>query len=361
MMQSFLTFVSLRLARYTTCGEENRRKCPSDNKKITPFDGSKHSIHTSFVGATYQVARVLARSPWITALKRTNGTVLRQYRTSLLLPILIFASVVLAQDGQDTMPYIQSSAFNAPLLEGWENQSGDDFAQFHSAEDHATIRTALVEIGDPVAAAASDLRRAFGFDLEEPIYQDKVNLADGTWNVLLYEPDAVASASIMARRAGSQTVVISFVESDPEVRILMLTIAQNGGARADAATEIDLALSLLASNNAANQVETAALSLPSGEWTRVVGDSTVAMGMVFGNDSYIAIGEGETESLPKLADAYNRTVLGFFVTPDNSGYLALALTASFAILALLILSYFWRSRNIQKDLELIESLNQTDS
>ncbi len=278
-----------------------------------------------------------------------------------LVTILILASVVFAQDDQDTVPYIQSSAFNAPLLEGWQNQSGDDFAQFHYAEAQATIRTALVEIGEPVAAAASDLRQAFGLDLEEPIYQDKVNLADGTWNVLLYEPDAVASASVMARRAGSQSVVISFVESDPEARILMLAIAQTGDAREDAATEIDLALSLLASNKPVDQVETTALSLPSGEWTRVVGDGFLAMGMVFGNDSYIAVGEGETESLPKLADAYNRSVLGFFVTPDNSGYLALALTASFAILVLLILSYFWRSRNIQKDLQLIESLNQTDS
>lgn len=192
----------------------------------------------------------------------------------------------------------------------------------------------------------------------EPIYQNKVNLADGTWTVLIYEPDGVASASVMARRARSQAVVISFVESDPAARILMLTIAQSGDAREDAGSEIDLALSLLASNKAADLVEMTALSLPSGEWTGVVGDSTAAMGMVFGNDSYLAIGEGETENLPTLADAYNRTVLGFFVTPDNAGYLALALTASFAILALLILSFFWRSRNIQKDLELIESLNQ---
>ncbi|MCY4019382.1 MAG: hypothetical protein OXG39_08230 [Chloroflexi bacterium] len=279
-------------------------------------------------------------------------------RLLCLISILIFAGVVLAQGDEDTVPYIQLSAFNTPLLEGWENQSEDDFAQFHYAEAHATIRSALVEIGDPVAAARSDLRRAFGIELGEAIYQDKVNLADGTWNVLVYEPDAVASASVMARRAGSQSVVISFVESDPEARILMLTIAQSGDAREDAAAEIDLALSLLASNKPADLVETSALALPSGEWTRAGGAGAVGMGMVFGNDSFLAIGEGETGNLPKLADAYNRTVLGFFITPDNAGYLALALTASFAILALLILSFFWRSRNIQKDLELIESLNQ---
>ena len=57
------------------------------------------------------------------------------------------------------------------------------------AEAHATIRTALVSNGDPGAAAQSDLVRTFGMQLGEAIYQDKVNLADGTWTVLLYEPD----------------------------------------------------------------------------------------------------------------------------------------------------------------------------
>jgi len=287
---------------------------------------------------------------------------MRSFLTLLsLAAILIFASVVLAQNDPDTVPYIRLSSFNAPLLEGWENQSGDDFAQFHYAQAHATIRSALIEIAEPVAAAAADLRRSFGIEVGAPIYQGKVNLADGTWTVLIYEPDGLASASVMARRAGSQTAVVSFVESDPEARILMLTIAQSGDGRDDAGTEIDLAVSLLASNKAADLAEAAALSLPSGEWTGVAGVSFLAMGMVFGNDSYLAIGEGATENLPKLADAYNRTVLGFFVTPDNSGYLALALAAVFAILALLILSFSWRSRNIQKDLQLIESLNQAGS
>lgn len=272
--------------------------------------------------------------------------------------ILVCASVIFAQSDDDTLPYIQLASFNTPLLEGWENQSGGEFAQFHLAEAHATIRSALLDIGDPVAAAASDLRRALGKEPGAPIYQNKVNLADGTWTTLIYEPNGLASASVMARRAGSQSVVISFVESDPDARILMLTVAQGGDARDNAKPEIDLALSLLAPIDVADQVETSALSLPSGEWAAVVGAGFSALGMVFGNDTYIAIGEGKTDYLPNLAAAYNRTVLGFFVTPDNSGYLALALTAVFTILALLILSFFWRSRNIQKDLELIASLDQ---
>ncbi len=276
-----------------------------------------------------------------------------------LISILISAGLLLAQDDQASLPYLQTAAFNLPLLEGWQNQRGDAFAQFHFAEAQASIRAALLELPDPIAAAGTDLNRAFGIEPASPIYQDKVNLADGTWHVLLYEPDDVTSASVMARRAEAQSVVISFVERDPEMRVLMLTIAQNGDARKDAAAELDLAWNLLATP-AADLTEETVFSLPSGQWTGLAGDSSLAMGMAFGNDSYIAIGEGATSKLPMLADAYNRTVLGFFITPDNSGYLALALAASFAILALLILSFFWRSRNIQKDLQLIESLRQAE-
>ena len=139
---------------------------------------------------------------------------------------------------------------------------------------------------------------------------------------------------------------------------MMLTIAQTGDARENAASEIDLALSLLASNKAADLVETTALSLPSGEWTRVAAMASSQWAWFLAMTVILLLARARQRTCRSFADAYNRTVLGFFVTPHNSGYLALALTASFSILALLILSFFWRSRNIQKDLELIESLNQ---
>ena len=39
------------------CGEQNRPKYPPDNKKMTPFCLPNHNIKTSYVGATYHVAR----------------------------------------------------------------------------------------------------------------------------------------------------------------------------------------------------------------------------------------------------------------------------------------------------------------
>ena len=90
--------------------------------------------------------------------------------------------------------------------------------------------------------------------------------------------------------------------------------------------------------------------------TRYGGVSAAAMGMVFGNDSYVALQEGQLGELPALAEAYNRTLLGFFITPDNSGYLALGLAVVAVILGTLVFSFFWRSRGLQKDLAMIEEL-----
>ena len=64
--------------------EQDGRNYPPDNKKMTPFDDPIHNIHTSYVGATYHVARFPATGGWITALKRTNGALNHHYRTSLV-------------------------------------------------------------------------------------------------------------------------------------------------------------------------------------------------------------------------------------------------------------------------------------
>ena len=65
--------------------------------------------------------------------------------------------------------------------------------------------------------------------------------------------------------------------------------------------------------------------------------------------------------LAALADAYNRTLLGFFVTPDNSQYLALALAVVLVILGTLLGSLYWRERNVRKDLALLEELAGEES
>ena len=278
----------------------------------------------------------------------------------VLLAALLACGGVTANDNDKTVPYFQASEFNVPILDGWEDQSTAEIAQFYLSEAQATIRTAIVPVNDAIAAAERDLEELLGADIGQPVYSDKVNLADGTWNVLVYDIDAATTASVMARRHEARSVVISFVESDPAARTVLLTMARTDEALEGAAPEIARAIAKLTGIALQELDDEGATELPSGAWAMYRRPTLAAMGMVFGNDSYVALQEGQLGDLAALAEAYNLTLLGFFITPDNSGYLALGLAATFIILGLLVLSYFWRARTMRQELALIEALGREE-
>ena len=276
--------------------------------------------------------------------------------TTILLALVAVGGLYADDSEIKTAAYFQSRAFNAPLLEGWEDQSTDEVAQFHLAGEEATIRTAIIAADDVVAAAEAELAALTGLQVPAPLYSDKVNLADGTWHVLAYDLDESTTASVMTRWAGERAVVISFVERAPDARTVLLTLARGDDAQDDAGPEIALALNATAGSVPSILEPAEPVTLPSGEWVVYAGEGGAAMGMIFGNDSYVALREGAPGDLAALADAWNRTLLGFFITPDNSQYLALAVAVVFAILAALIGSLIWRERNLRKDLALLDQL-----
>ena len=277
------------------------------------------------------------------------------------LRMTIFVSLLLAlaavfTSAQDEMPWFQSADFNVPVLQGWDDQSADGAAIFNLASAQATIRTAMATGSDVESVAVNDVSNWLGARLGEAVYSGKVNLADGTWLSQAYDVDDQRSVSIMARQAGDRVIVISFLERDPSARTLMLTIAQADDSLDKPAPEIDSALQTVTPLRLDDLQDAGIVSMPGGEWTLYEGVSAQAAGSVFGNDSYIALREGAPGDLATLADAWQRTALGFFITPDNSLYLALGLAASFAILALLVGSFIWRERSLQKDLDMLAQL-----
>ncbi|MCY4061472.1 MAG: hypothetical protein OXG53_03810 [Chloroflexi bacterium] len=281
--------------------------------------------------------------------------------TVALLCALWTICIVSAEDGEENMtPYFQSRAFNVPILAGWGDQSGEDFAQFQLAEAEATIRAAIVPTDDIIAAVGAELSDAFEIEVGQPSFQGKVNLADGTWSVLIYDYGDATTASVMARLAAAGTVVISFVEQDPAARTALLIMAQTDDALDDPTPEIAIAVESIAGVSLSELNRAESIRLPSGEWTVYTGASMSAMGMVFGNDSYVALREGAPGDLAALADAYNRTLLGFFITPDNSHYLALGLAVVFVVFGALVGSLFWRERSLRKELALLAQLAGED-
>lgn len=275
-----------------------------------------------------------------------------------LLWALLTAYSPLAQDAAGA--YFQSAAFNAPILEGWEDQSSETIAQFYHADARAVIRTNVIRGVDAVSGAEQDLQAWRGSPVGGPIYQGKVNLADGTWAALVYQIDAETTASVMARQDGADTFVISFVEDHPAARIIMAVIAHSGEAQDGARAEVAAALEALSLGSGDDLSEPQAAALPGGEWLLQSSAAVTVMSRVFGNDSYLAIAEGDADNLPELANAYHTSLLGFFVTPDNSNYLWLGLAAVFGILGILLFSFVWRERHLQKELAFIQELARED-
>ena len=275
-----------------------------------------------------------------------------------LLWAFLTAGSLLAQDAADA--YFQSAAFNVPILEGWEDQSSETIAQFYHADAQAAIRTNVIRAADAVSGAEQDLQAWLESPVDAPIYQGKVNLADGTWAALVYQIDADTTASVMARQDEADTVVISFVEAHPAARIIMAVIARGDETQDDARAEIAAALEAFSLGSGDDLSEPQAAALPGGEWLLQSSETVTAMSRVFGNDSYLAIAEGDADSLPELANAYHTSLLGFFVTPDNSNFLWLGLAAVFGILGSLLFSFVWRERHLQKELAFIQELARDD-
>lgn len=285
-----------------------------------------------------------------------------RYILAILWAIISVFGVMAQEDEEElpVIPYFQSYAFNVPILEDWEDQSTEDIAQFYQADTQVTIRTHVVDNRDSIAGAEEDLQAFFDSELPDPIYSEKVNLSDGTWAVLVYQIDDETTASAMSRQADGRSYVVSFIESDPDVEIIMATIAHADTAQETAIDEMSIAVETFTSTSADDLSDAETMILPSGEWVMQTADSVSTLGWVFGNDSYIAIADGEIDNLPELANAYNTTLLGFFVTPNNANFLALGLAVSLGTLGILLFSIWWRARNLQKDLAVIQQLVEDD-
>ena len=212
---------------------------------------------------------------------------------AILLCLLLIGGVASGSDHDETVPYYRTKAFNVPILDGWTNQSGADFAQFELADAQATIRTALIAAADGVAAAQGALNDLLGLDIGGPVYSDKVNLADGTWHVLVFDIDEAITASAMARRQDDGFIVISFIERDRTRRTALLTITQADDAMEGADPEIAQAALVLAGIDLTGLGDPEVIDLASGTWRVYRRPKLTVMGMVFGNDSFVALQEGE--------------------------------------------------------------------
>ena len=303
------------------------------------------------------------------------------YKYGLLLLLLLFIGVVYAQETEVeelAIPYYQSADFNVPLLEEWEDTTENNSIDFNHTDWASHIRVVLIDENDATQGIQQALSNVTTETLPEPLFQSRVNLADGTWHQFIYGLDNGQTISAFGQARDGQTYVLSFSEQIEDDSLYMLIVqnqelpptltaeqavetAQDEAIR-DARPGIQEAVeTLFGEEYEHDPSQTTFVELPSGTWQRNQyelpnGNTITALGMVFGNATYVTLQQGETADIAELSDAFNTVFLGFFVTVDTITYLYLGLAVVFGLFIFLIGSIFLRYRNLQKDVVVIQQL-----
>lgn len=266
----------------------------------------------------------------------------------------------MSEEEEPEIPFYSSSeGFNVPILSTWVDESDNMTALFTNTDLQARIVTAAAGEGDDPTAVASD---KLGITIgSEPIFTNRVNTADGTWEQRYYD-EGDTHISILSKTQEGRRYVIAFIESNPDVAVYMPLIDRTWDDES-ALPGIEQSIESLGIATADELPEPTlgTVSLPTGEWQTATydldGTIVTGYGLNFGVTDYVAIAVGDNASVPDLVDAYNYTLLGgFFVTTSNVEYLYLGLAVVVIIFAVLLISMWMRWRNARRDLRTVEQL-----
>ena len=271
------------------------------------------------------------------------------YHSSILLMCCLSAvTLTLAQDQAEpvVIPYYQSATgFNVPIPNGWENESDESTAHFTNptlaSQIHVTTRPET-NVDEAIQNAIADQLDLI--DLEV-LYNDQVNLADGTWTNAVFQSDGI-SISALGQLRGGQSFVHLFSENASDSNYYYLV--------ADTDSVNDLTEFV---NGTVNNLEdTGTVSLPIGEWERQTSEIATRLTHSFNDTQYtlLALEFAEAE---EVANVLTTHLLGYFVSPNTDAYLYLGLGVTALTLAVFLFSLWWRKRNAEKDLAVIQSLS----
>jgi len=294
----------------------------------------------------------------------------------LLLALLLSVSALQAQDEEELpeIPYYRSSSsFNVPLLqlEGWANQNMNDYALFVNEALNARIQVTAVKTLDDNEAIQTAVAALYDGDLPEARHSSRIGLANGTWTQQLFSAgDTSISAFALVRR--DKTFVVTLIEDSPDTTAYQLAVRtptsdntdEDGTPLPDFAAGVDLAATTFLGEDAVfsldNSTALTVLNTDAVLNQYSVDENELAVfALQFDFITYATFADnGETAQ--QLGEAFNTVFLGFFITPDNSNYLYLALSVVTVIYVILIGSMWLRYRNVQIDMALVESLSEQE-
>jgi hypothetical protein len=296
-------------------------------------------------------------------------------RMLVLLALLLSALSLHAQDEETELPeipyYRASSNFNVPILElnGWTDASTPDEALFTHDALNARLHVMMVRTLDDDEAIQTAISRLIGEERPQLLYNSRIGLANGTWTQQLFSIDETSISSYALVR-GDRTFVVTLIETSPDYAVYELAIrtpalTNSAEPEPDFDAGVNLALQEFLGDDTeyslAEENQQTVLGTNAALYTFSVGESELTVfALHFDFITYATIVEGNADIAAELGEAFNSVFLGFFITPDNSQYLFLALTMVAIIFTVLIGSMWLRYRNVQKDMALVEELAEKE-
>lgn len=307
----------------------------------------------------------------------------RLFFLTVLSTLMIVAGMVtLAQDDATSEPeatpervvQLFSSSdsergFNVPIPDapGWIDLSEGDMAHFQNADLYADIYASAIAGTDADTEAGMTTllgELVSGFDAEqpEPFATLPLTLNGTRWVQELYSLADGRDITAFGGQRAENIYVLIYVNSDPESDYYHLITQQSGEADLEAGVAEALAIFDPSLVDVTPDVEDT-VTLSNGDWTRQVYDEAnihlIAQERA-GNVTYIAIERGDGHLLDGINKQFLTVFLGFFLTPNNDQYLLLGVAAAVILMGGLIVSFFLRQRNLEKDLALIQQLRDED-
>ena len=294
--------------------------------------------------------------------------------TVLLLALLPIAGASQAQSDEEPTPpeipyYRSSSSFNVPILEldGWDVENTREDALYSNAALNARLYVTAVKTTDDSEAIQAAVAAVYDGDLPEARHESRIGLSNGTWTQRLFSIDET-SISTLALVRRDRTFVVTLIEDSPDYSAYQLAVRtppsettnDDGTPRPDFEAGVDTALStFLGEDNdfvLDDSTDLTALGADSMLNRYTVGDEEFALfALDFDFITYATFAD-DTNTAQQLGEAFNTVFLGFFITPDNSNFLYLALAVVATIYVALIGSMWLRYRNVRKDMALVEEL-----
>lgn len=279
-----------------------------------------------------------------------------------LLIVLAFALPTLAQDAEDetvealpVIPYYTSTQgarqFNIPIPAGWSvddthpeylqfsnDQADGDFYIFHNhvSDSETAVQSAI----DIIASDSAPTLRN----------HSEISFDGLIWEVSIY--DGTNGSNISAFSQVRDEDVYTIIYLNPNAEYAFYIYAAEG-------TVESVIEAIFPEETFTHQTTV------DGLWGQHIYNSETADGETKplyvleqgrGNNRYTVIQHGEGETINAVSRSLYTMLFGFFITPDNSGYLWLGMAVSLGTILVLIASIVMRYRNAEKDLQTIENL-----